>query len=121
MDKIIDFDSKKISWTLALKNNADNNKLISYNPNSIILAYYRPFYKINGYFNRSLNEVVGTIPKLFPTPTSENKVICVSGVGVTKDFSTWVFCVILNTPILLLKSSTALVLKIFHFNLSFYP
>ncbi len=87
IDDIIDFDTSKISWTLALKNNARNNKPISLDPKSIVSTIYRPFYKQNGYFNRSLNEVVGTIPKLFPTQKHKNIVICVSGVGVTKDFS----------------------------------
>ncbi|MCC6600946.1 MAG: hypothetical protein IT223_09770, partial [Crocinitomicaceae bacterium] len=35
-----------------------------------------------------LNNCVYQIPKLFPTPNLNNIVICVSGVGVTKDFST---------------------------------
>jgi predicted helicase len=34
-----------------------------------------------------LNERTYQIPKIFPTPAKKNLVICVSGVGVTKDFS----------------------------------
>ncbi len=48
---------------------------------------YRPFFKQHVYFSRDLNDMVYQIPKLFPTPTAENQVICVSGVGASKDFS----------------------------------
>jgi predicted helicase len=39
-----------------------------------------------------LNEYVYKLPQIFPTPNHENLVICVSGVGVTKEFS----CIISN-------------------------
>ena len=87
VDDFVDYDSKKIAWTLALKNNLVRDQKIVYESNSIVLAYYRPFFKQHAYYNRTLNEVVGTTPKLFPKPGLKNLVICVSGVGVTKDFS----------------------------------
>ena len=43
--------------------------------------------------NRDLNNRVYQLPKLFPTPNHKNLVICVSGIGVTKDFS----CIITDT------------------------
>lgn len=43
--------------------------------------------------NRNLNNRVYQLPQLFPTSTHKNLVICVSGIGVTKDFS----CIITDT------------------------
>lgn len=42
------------------------------------IASYRPFFKQYVYFNRSLNNCVCQIPKLFPTAQSANLIICVS-------------------------------------------
>lgn len=49
---------------------------------------YRPFCKMNTYFHREIVNDVALIPKLFPTPNHRNLVICVSGIGASKDFST---------------------------------
>ena len=48
---------------------------------------YRPYFKQYGCYSRFWNERVYQLPKLFPTSKYKNLVICVSGVGVTKDFS----------------------------------
>ena len=50
-------------------------------------ALYRPFTKINSYFDDNLNQERYQMPKLFPTPQHQNLVICVSGVGAGKGFS----------------------------------
>ena len=39
------------------------------------------------YFNRKLNNCVYQIPQLFPFENSKNLIICLPGVGVSKDFS----------------------------------
>ncbi|WP_225307165.1 type ISP restriction/modification enzyme [Adhaeribacter soli] len=81
------FDSKKISWTRALIWDLEKNKTHSYDPTNTTVGIYRPFFKQHLYFSRVLNEMVYLIPKLFPAKYIENLVICVSGVGVTKEFS----------------------------------
>jgi predicted helicase len=88
IDNFVNNDATKIAWTLALKNNLNNGISLKYEHNSLTQAAYRPFFKQKAYYNRSLNEVVGTIPKLFPEGDFKNLVICLSGIGVTKDFST---------------------------------
>jgi predicted helicase len=85
--KFLTYDSSKISWTRALEWDVEKGKSYSFNVNNFTLGLYRPFYKQHLYFARELNEMVYLIPKLFPTPTTENRVICVSGVGVTKEFT----------------------------------
>lgn len=87
IDDFVNYDARKTAWTLALKNNLSSGVLIRFQPDSLTKAAYRPFFKQNAYYNRKLNEVVGTIPKLFPEGDFENLVICLSGIGVTKNFS----------------------------------
>jgi predicted helicase len=79
IDDFINYDSTKISWTLSLKNNLKNNNQIVFENKSLTKAVYRPFFKQSVYYNRKLNEVVGSIPKLFPNGNDNNLVICVSG------------------------------------------
>jgi predicted helicase len=43
---------------------------------------------MNHYFDDDLNQERYLVPKIFPTLNEKNVVICVSGVGVTKEFST---------------------------------
>ncbi|NES71752.1 MAG: hypothetical protein F6K24_44400 [Okeania sp. SIO2D1] len=48
---------------------------------------YRPFCKQNYYYNKDFNNRLYQMPKIFPNQNLENLVICVTGVGVVKDFS----------------------------------
>ncbi len=89
LEDIIDFeDTKNISWSGDLVAEATKCQFIKYEDSNIRKAIYRPYVKSNLYYNRILNNSVYQIPKLFPTNNSKNILICVSGVGVTKDFST---------------------------------
>lgn len=87
IDKVIDFDSAKISWTRALKWDVEKNKPFVFNSNNFVISSYRPFFKQHLYFSRNLNEMVYQMPKLFPNKEYENKVICVPGAGDKKDYS----------------------------------
>jgi predicted helicase len=84
----ISYESTKISWTRALEWDIEKNKIYLFNTKNTINSLYRPFFKQHLYFSRALNEMVYQIPKLFPNSHTNNLVICASGVGVTKDFST---------------------------------
>lgn len=86
-NKELTTDSTKISWSVNLQKFVHQNKLIQYNPNNILFSTYRPFNKEYLYFSKYLNERPGQMPKLFPTSKHLNLIICVSGVGGTKDFS----------------------------------
>ena len=83
----IDYDDTKFSWTRACLNDFEKRKKYNFDESVITISEYRPFFKQNLFFYRPLNEMMYQIPKLFPTPNHENIVICVSGVGVTKDFT----------------------------------
>ncbi len=88
VEDFIDTDDTKISWTRALRNYAKRNILIQYEKEKLNVGLYRPFQKQNIYFATELIESIGLSPKLFPTSTHKNLVICVSGIGASRDFST---------------------------------
>lgn len=81
VDGFIDASPEKISWTRALKNELAKNKQFSYENDCLTPSLYRPFTKQWLYFNRTFNEMVYQMPRIFPDVTVKNLVICVSGVG----------------------------------------
>ena len=83
----VDYSTHKISWTRAVLSDIQRNKPYNTQDCQFREGLYRPFFKQHLLFYRPLNEMMYQIPKLFPTPNHRNLVICVSGIGVTKDFS----------------------------------
>ena len=59
----------------------------TYNQKYLRDAIFRPFIKQHHYFYKDFNECLSQIQKLFPTPQSKNLVICVSGLGGTKELA----------------------------------
>ncbi len=89
----IDYDTSKISWTRAVLVDIQRKKNYCLKDCAYRESIYRPFFKQYLLYYKPLNEMMYQIPKLFPTPDHKNLVICVSGIGVTKDFS----CIITDT------------------------
>lgn len=89
----VDFDNPVISWTTNVLNAAHNAKK---NVESFFSEYvenlYRPFFRQNCCYSKFWNERLYQMTKIFPTQSVNNILICVSGVGVTKDFT----CIITN-------------------------
>lgn len=81
-------DPHKISWTDGTKQNIKRNRVYEFNLQKIIVAEYRPFSKKFLYYDKWLNERALKMPKLFPTGSEKNLLICVSGKGGKKSFST---------------------------------
>ena len=84
-----DFDPKKFVWTRGAVQNKNRGLKIEFDAAKIVETCYRPFCKSNLYYDRALNEVVGTISKFFPTGHENNLLICVNGIG-DKDFSVFI-------------------------------
>lgn len=80
-------DKKLISWTVNLKKDAVNNKEHRIDIDNIDKYSYRPFVKQLIYYDRAFVERPGKWNKLYPVLGKNNLVICVSGVGSSKDFS----------------------------------
>lgn len=87
IDNILDNDTTKISWTVNLKKDIERNITHQYQPDITRHGAYRPYCKENLYYDKVFIERIGISPKLFPTPDHKNLVICVSGIGASKDFS----------------------------------
>jgi predicted helicase len=97
VEKFIDTDAQKISWSANVKNDLKRNKQATFQKSSIVRSMYRPFCKQWLYFDRQFNERVYQMPKIFPHDIPVNNlVICVTGIGVIKTFSTIITNVIPN-------------------------
>ena len=81
------YGSTKISWTAAMLNQLAKGKETTFAEFRMRLASYRPFCIQHFYFDHFWNERTYQIPRLFPTPSHKNRVICISGIGVNKPFS----------------------------------
>lgn len=90
IENFIQYDSTKFSWNRGSKNDAAKGKQYRFEPESICTALYRPFCRQYGYFSAPMNDMVYQLPKLFPTTKHENLLICVPGIGVTKDFDCFI-------------------------------
>lgn len=83
----VDMNPTNFSWTAATLNDVQKGRKYDKNQVEYISASYRPFCKEILCYYKPLNERQYQIPKLFPTSNTENIVICVSSVGVSKPFS----------------------------------
>ena len=81
-------DKTKISWTVNLTKDWNKGKKHDFDGTAFVQSTYRPFCKQQLYYHHPFIERPGLWNKLFPTPHHKNLVICVSGVGGSKDFST---------------------------------
>ena len=78
----LEFNPINISWTQSLLEDIQKDKKHVFSKGDIVKSYYRPFFKQHLYFNRSFNERVYQIPKLFPNQKQDNIVICISGTDI---------------------------------------
>ena len=83
VDDFVIADNEKISWSEGLKQKLKSGKTANFSPEKVRTSLYRPFTKLNLYFDRMMTERVYVFPSIFPTldTQTENQVICVSGVG----------------------------------------
>ena len=88
LDSFVTSDKQKISWSSALKSHLRRGRIAEFSEEKIRPALYRPFTKMNLFFDRVLNHAVFLFPSIFPTPETEgeNRVICVKAPGSTTAF-----------------------------------
>lgn len=87
IDEFIDTTPSKIKWTHNLKTELAAKRPISMLPDAVSPSLYRPFCKQHVYFDRKLIERVYQLPRLFPTAEHENRAICATGIGASRNFS----------------------------------
>lgn len=86
-ESLLSYDETFIKWTSSLLPKLKNGQTVSFNKNHLRHAIYRPFCKTYFYFDTFFIHRPYQIPRLFPTSSHRNLVICVSGLGASKDFS----------------------------------
>ena len=88
VDDFVIYEDEKIKWGETLKANLKRGRTADFSHAKMRASLYRPFAKSNLYFDRLMAERVYTFPSIFPTPDTEteNRIICVAGVGDRKGF-----------------------------------
>ena len=86
----ISLDPHKISWSSSLLSNLHSGVTTSFAEKYLTQAMYRPFFKQHLYRGDLMIHRRGQWDMIFPTPQTKNLVICVPGVGVTKEFSVFI-------------------------------
>ncbi|WP_256814839.1 MULTISPECIES: DEAD/DEAH box helicase [Pseudomonas] len=79
LDGFIDTNPQRISWTRGLKQELAKNRTFDYEAASLTQSLYRPFTKQWLYFNRTFNEMVLQMPRIFPQGGGGNLAIMTKG------------------------------------------
>ena len=82
----MEIDPTKFVWNSSSVKNKNRGLEIEFDAAKIVESFNRPFCKQNFYLDELLNERLGKMRELFPNG-AENLLICVSGIGNSKDFS----------------------------------
>jgi predicted helicase len=90
LDDFIDADPKKIAWTHNLKQELAKDKRLGFDSTCLVRSVYRPFTKQWLYYNRSLNERVYLMPRIFPHAAAKNIVIGVSAYASRSTYSVFI-------------------------------
>ncbi len=82
----------KDSWCYNFSREALCENIMTLNPealteDSVRVGLYRPYVKEYLHFSRETNERVYQLPSIFPSHDTKNLVICIPGIGSTKNFS----------------------------------
>ncbi len=90
--EFIVIDRKAFAWSHQQFVDVGKGKTYTFRNDAVSVAQYRPFCKQFLYFDRTLNNRVYQMPKIFPTQQCKNLVIALIGTGGSKTFS----CLITN-------------------------
>nr|WP_298377704.1 type ISP restriction/modification enzyme [uncultured Halomonas sp.] len=81
LNEFIDTNPERVSWSVNLKKDFVRGRSLTFDKGCSTLSLYRPFTKLWLYFNRTLNERVLQMPRIFPSVKANNLVIQISGMG----------------------------------------
>ena len=88
LDSWVNSDSSKIAWNRNLKEKLQKKSKIFTNDDGVTISSYRPFCKQNFYFHNDFNAMQYQQKRLFPTPSTKNLVILITGLQERKGFAT---------------------------------
>lgn len=87
IEELIQRHNSNIKWDQNLKNNLKRMKKTEFNKDYIRKVMYRPFVATNCYADFTFVQRKYQMDQIFPDSSSENRVICVPGIGSKKPFS----------------------------------
>ena len=87
VEEVTRHHSSNIKWDRELLNNLHRRKKTEFDEEYIRKAVYRPFIATNCYADYTFAQMKYQIDRIFPNSLSENRVICIPGIGNQKPFS----------------------------------
>lgn len=87
INDFINTDDTKISWTRALRNDAAKGTVHDFKPSMVRISSYRPYSKLNIYYDRAFVESPGLAGSFLDTSQSDSKIIVITGNGSSRPFS----------------------------------
>jgi predicted helicase len=87
VESFIEADPQKISWTRSLKGDFVKNKHFVFDEACLSRSLYRPFTRQWLYFNRTFNEMVYQMPRIFPDHDAKNRIVMCTATGSRNGFS----------------------------------
>ena len=88
VEKVVSQHTSGIKWDRELENNLRRKKKPRFDCGYIRKVTYRPFVATNCYADYTFVQMKYQLDRIFPNNSSENRVICVPGLGSKKPFST---------------------------------
>lgn len=83
----VSYDATKISWSSSLLGTLEKGSEVHFEANAVVDSVYRPFARLHAYAGQRVIHRPGQMREFFPTSDSENRLICICGVGSRKPFS----------------------------------
>lgn len=83
----VDYDPTKISWNQGTKDDLARGRRYTYSGEAVYVGTYRPFTRQSVYFDGALNDRVYQLPRIFPTPETENVGFYLNGIHATAEFA----------------------------------
>ena len=92
VDDFVISDGAKIKWSRNLKRKLKQGRISEYTEDKVRNSLYRPFTRSHLFFDRIMDDEVASFPSIFPTleTETENRVICVAGIGDRKGFGCFI-------------------------------
>ncbi|WP_375618972.1 type ISP restriction/modification enzyme, partial [Bartonella sp. AC134YNZD] len=88
VNNFVNVDERKISWSYNVKQELVKGKVFELEDTCLTQSLYRPFTRQWLYYNRTFNERVYQMPRIFPMgKTVENRMIQITGTGTQSGFS----------------------------------
>ena len=84
IDDLVRRHSSNVRWDQALKDNLGRRKTVTFSLDNIWKTQYRPFVKQHCYVDYVLVNRKYQMDSIFPAADSDNRAICVPGIGSTK-------------------------------------